>query len=297
MLSFAGLKKRAFFLRAVREFFQSRTYLEVDTPVRLPVLIPEAEIVPLQSEDWFLQTSPEMCMKGLLARGCPRLFQICSCFRKGEKGRLHQEEFTMLEWYRIGWGYQELMTECEEMIQAVAERLSSVMDLPSFGSKLSSPWLRLTVEDAFQQYGKISAEKAVQCGLFDEILVERVEPELGWDQPVFLYDYPEKLASLARLRADNPAVAERFELYISGVELANGFSELTDPDVQRQRFRAEIDKMVAAGYRPAMPEQFLQTLHALPECAGIALGLDRLLMLFSGVDTIEAVRPFGVDEL
>ncbi|MBW1750904.1 MAG: EF-P lysine aminoacylase GenX, partial [Deltaproteobacteria bacterium] len=119
MLSPEGLQQRSRLLQVVRSFFLSRSYLEVDTPIRLPVLIPEAEIIPIESEDWFLQTSPELCMKRLLARGSSQLFQICHCFRRGERGRLHQQEFTMLEWYHTGWNYLELMDECEEMVRAV----------------------------------------------------------------------------------------------------------------------------------------------------------------------------------
>ncbi len=305
MLSLTRLQQRSCLLQAVRSFFLSRSYLEVDTPIRLPVLIPEAEIIPIQSEDWFLQTSPELCMKRLLAGGCSRLFQICRCFRKGEKGHLHQEEFTLLEWYQVGWSYDELMAECEEMISSVANQMADTQragEQASFFREekeipLAAPWQRVTVEDAFQQYAGVSAVEAVEQGLFDEILVEKVEPNLGWQRPVFLYDYPAALASLARTRLDNPEVAERFELYIGGLELANGFSELTDPEIQRYRFTAELDTIRAAGRQQSMPEKFLQSLMDLPDCAGIALGLDRLLMLCVGAQSIAEVVPFSDQEL
>jgi len=305
MLSRIRLQERSCLLQAVRSFFFDRSYLEVDTPIRLPVLIPEAEIIPIQSEDWFLQTSPELCMKRLLASGCSQLFQICHCFRKGERGHLHQEEFTLLEWYQVGWSYDELMDECEEMIRSVANQLGDPQragEQTSFfrsGKEifLAAPWQRITVEDAFQQYAGMHAVEAVDRGLFDEILVEQVEPNLGWQRPVFLYDYPVALASLARTRQDNPKVAERFELYIGGLELANGFSELTDPQVQRHRFAAELEAISAAGRQQAMPEKFLQSLRDLPDCAGIALGLDRLLMLCVGAQSIAEVVPFGDQEL
>ncbi len=305
MLSLSRLQQRSCLLQAVRSFFLARSYLEVDTPVRLPVLIPEAEIIPIQSEDWFLQTSPELCMKRLLARGCTRLFQICRCFRKGEKGHLHQEEFSLLEWYQVGWSYLELMAECEEMIQCIASRMAETDgagEQAAFfrsGKKISlvAPWQRLTVEEAFERYAGMSAVEAVDRGLFDELLVEKVEPNLGWQRPVFLYDYPVALASLARTRSDNPEVAERFELYIGGLELANGFSELTDPEMQRRRFTVELDKISVAGRRQAMPEKFIQSLADLPDCAGIALGLDRLLMLCVGAQSIAEVVSFGDQEL
>ncbi len=294
MLTPTELQQRALLIQAVRNFFLDRRYIEVDTPVRLPVLIPEAEILPMLSEDRFLQTSPELCMKRLLASGCSRLFQICRCFRKGEKGRLHQEEFTMLEWYRTGWTYVDLMEECEDMMGQLAGR--SLLSRTGQEIDLASPWQRLTVEDAFQRYAGISADQAVRTGRFDELLVEKVEPELGWQQPVFLYDYPLALASLARPKKINPAVAERFELYIGGIELANGFSELTDPEVQRQRFREEIKKMDTL-VDTAMPEKFLCALEQLPDCAGIALGLDRLFMVLLDRDSIAEVLPFCDEDL
>ena len=302
MLSPEGLRQRARLLRAVRDFFQSRSYLEVDTPIRLPVLLPEADTLPVPSGGSFLQTSPELCMKRLLAGGCTRLFQICHCFRQGERGRLHQEEFTMLEWYHSGWSYLELMRECEDFVRSV------VSDDPSSGKELflswqgkkinlQSSWNRLTVDEAFQRYAGCSAQQAVDKGLFDELLVEKIEPELGWGCPLFLYDYPISLASLARQSTDNPMVAERFELYIGGVELANGFSELTDSVVQQQRFAAEIDRAEKNGQQLAMPERFLQDLDNLPSCAGIAFGLDRLLMLCAGVQTIAEVQSFSAEDL
>ncbi len=305
MLSPVGLQQRSCLLQAVRSFFLSRSYLEVDTPVRLPVLIPEAEIIPIQSEDWFLQTSPELCMKRLLAHGCSQLFQICHCFRRGERGRLHQEEFTMLEWYRTGWSYVELMDECEEMVRAVAEQSAGRKDTGKEMSvhwagkdiSLASPWQRMTVEDAFRRYGGVSAAEAADRGMFDQILVESVEPNLGWQRPVFLYDYPISLASLARPKEENPEVAERFELYVGGVELANGFSELTDAVVQRQRFSHEIEREEKGKANPVMPEKFLQALVDLPDCAGIALGLDRLLMIVVGAQTIAEVLPFSERDL
>ena len=305
MLSPEGLQQRSRLLQAVRSFFLSRSYLEVDTPIRLPVLIPEVEITPVQSEDWFLQTSPELCMKRLLARGASQLFQICHCFRRGERGRLHQQEFTMLEWYHTGWSYLELMDECEEMVRAVTAQLAAEEDAgekESFhwaGREISfaSPWHRMTVQDAFQRYGGMSAGEAVNKGMFDQILVESVEPNLGWQRPVFLYDYPIGLASLARQKDKNPEVAERFEIYIGGVELANGFSELTDPEVQRQRFAREIGSAGDGGAQKLMPEKFLQALADFPDCAGIALGLDRLLMILVGAQTIAEVLPFSERDL
>ncbi len=302
MISPHILRQRSRMLQAVRNFFLSRDYLEVDTPIRLPTLIPEAEIEPIRSEDFFLQTSPELCMKRLLAAGHERLFQICHCFRKGEQGRLHAQEFTMLEWYRTGWSYRELMEECEQLVQEVVRACAGEGDgdeLARQGRRVSmrSPWTRLTVEEAFARYAGCSAREAVAKDRFDLLLVDRVEPELGLDRPLFLYDYPSALASLARTRDDDPELAERFELYIAGVELANGFSELTDPAIQRSRFMEEITRAGQHGRRAALPEKFLAALAELPPCAGIALGLDRLLMLCAGADCLARVVPMAQDEL
>jgi lysyl-tRNA synthetase class 2 len=295
MLSPDGFTQRSLMMQRVRDFFYHQEYIEVDTPIRLPVLIPEAEILPLASEMWFLQTSPELCMKRVLAQGCPQIFQICPCFRKGERGRLHQEEFTMLEWYHAGWSYLELMKECEQMIRQIAGKdivCRSGKEIP-----LQAPWQRLTVNDAFLRYAGISAKEAVRTGDFDLLLVEKVEPELGWESPVFLYDYPVELASLARPKPRYPELAERFELYISGIELANGFSELTNSVIQRRRFDEEIQKIDSSDNPRKMPEKFLAALEELPDCAGIALGLDRLFMLLLEQDCLAKVLPFSEKDL
>ena len=298
MISPHRLQQRSDLLQAVRSFFRGRAYTEVDTPIRLPVLLPETHIKPFSSEGWFLQTSPEQCMKRLLAQGCRQLFQICHCFRKEEVGRHHQSEFTLLEWYHVGWGYAELMQECEEFIRALVHTCQGLAgEAAQFSLRrgerkisLAPPWERLTVREAFLQHARLEVGEALCQDRFEEVLVTEIEPYLGWDRPVFLYDYPVKLASLAKRRADDPTVAERFELYIAGIELANGFSELIDPAEQRHRFTEEIRSSQAAGNAyAAMPERFLADLGNLGETAGVALGLDRLLMLLLGCATVAEV--------
>lgn len=298
MISPHRLQQRADLLQAVRSFFRGRGYIEVDTPIRLPVLLPETHIKPFSAEGWFLQTSPEQCMKRLLAQGCRQLFQICHCFRKEEHGRHHQSEFTLLEWYHVGWSYAELMQECEEFIRALVR---TGQGLPGTAGQdglrrgdqtisLAGLWQRLSVHDAFQRYARLPVAEAMRQDMFDELLVTEIEPHLGWDRPVFLYDYPAELASLARRRPDDPTVAERFELYIAGIELANGFSELIDPKEQRLRFAEAIRMSQGAGnVYAAMPERFLADLGNLDETAGVALGLDRLLMLLLGCISVAEV--------
>ncbi|MDA8163622.1 MAG: EF-P lysine aminoacylase EpmA [Desulfobacteraceae bacterium] len=300
MLSPSGLRQRARLIQALRRFFIERGYLEVDTPVRVPAPAPEAYIIPEPSGDWFLQTSPELCMKRLLAGGAERIFQICKCFRQAERGSRHLPEFTMLEWYRAGIGYRELMPECEELFLALARELTGGdrLETSSGPVSLAAPWERLTVAEAFARHAPLSAEAALAAGRFDELLVTQVEPRLGLGRPTFLHDYPAALGALARLRPDDPAVAERFEIYVDGLELANGFSELTDPAEQRRRFAAERQRIEADGRRPGpLPDKFLAALAAMPEAAGIALGVDRLLMLLAGAESIERVVTFTPEEL
>ena len=305
MLTLQGLRQRSNLLQAIRSFFLERDYIEVDTPLRLPVLIPESNLVPFTSEDCFLHTSPELCMKRLLARGCSRIFQICHCFRKEEHGRLHQSEFTLLEWYHQGWDYYALMQQCEELIYRLVRNFS---DLPgvSKGEQLcwresrvamEPPWERLTVAEAFRRYADRDVDKVLSTGDFDAVLVTEIEPHLGQDRPVFLYNYPVELGSLARRSQKDPTVAERFELYIAGVEIANGFSELVDPQEQRHRFLVEMDKLRLAEKDAVLPEKFLAELSLVGETAGIALGVDRLCMLLLGSPDIAAATSFIFEEL
>ncbi|MFH7319826.1 EF-P lysine aminoacylase EpmA [Desulfurivibrio sp. D14AmB] len=294
---------RAGMIRAVRRFFDQRGYLEVETPIRIPAPAPEPHLIPQAAGSWFLQTSPELCMKRLLARGVPQLYQICKCFRREERGSRHLPEFTMLEWYRAGADYYDLMRECEELLAAVAGELAaghygSVAARTLAGLDLAPPWERLGVAEAFHRHAGMAVEEALARDLFEELLVEKIEPHLGRSRPTFLYDYPAELGALARLSPDNPAVSQRFELYIGGLELANGFSELIDPVEQRQRFVADRRKIRAAGRRPPpMPEKFLTELALMPPAAGIALGLDRLAMIMLGAHRIDAVLAFTPEQL
>ncbi|MFU8818353.1 MAG: EF-P lysine aminoacylase EpmA [Desulfurivibrio sp.] len=294
---------RAGMIRAVRRFFDGRGYLEVETPIRIPAPAPEPHLIPQAAGSWFLQTSPELCMKRLLARGVPQIYQICKCFRREERGSRHLPEFTMLEWYRAGADYRDLMQECEELLGAVVDEMAGG-PLSSVGKRalgeldLAPPWERLSVGEAFLRHAGIEVEQALELDLFEELLVEKIEPHLGRRRPTFLYDYPAELGALARLSRANPAISERFELYISGLELANGFSELIDPVEQRRRFVADRRKIREAGRRPApMPERFLDELARMPPAAGIALGLDRLAMILLGADRIDSVLAFTPEQL
>ena len=301
MLDPAGLKLRATLFRLTRSFFHDQGFLEVDTPLLQPVFIPESTIIPFEVENLYLQTSPELCMKRLLAAGCTRLFQICHCFRREETGRLHQEEFTMLEWYRTDSDYSDLMTDCEELLRYLVHNMESVgqncagvypQQLFS-GIALNSSWRRISVAEAFDFFSPIPLVQALEEGQFDRVLVEFIEPHLGFGEPVFLYDYPVELASLAKCRNDDPETAERFELYINGVELANGFSELTNSVEQRARFVEEIRTMEKeCRISVRMPDRFLDDLQHLDCAAGIALGFDRLFMLLMGYNSLAEAVTF-----
>ena len=286
-----ALWNRARILQSIRDFFASRGFLEVETPQRIPANAPEAYIVPLASGAWCLQTSPELCMKRLLAAGYPKLFQICHCFRQEERGSRHLPEFTLLEWYEAGADYRRQMRDCEDLLAALLPDL----ELTWRGRRvnLMPPWERLSVADAFDSYASCSLEEALEEGRFDAVMGVEIEPRLGMMRPTLLYDYPAEKAALARRKADNPRFAERFELYILGMELANGFSELTDSQEQRRRFEEEERIRRSDGQRPyPLPEKFLEELGAMPDAAGIALGIDRLIMLLTDSSSIDDVVAF-----
>jgi len=294
------LELRARILHAVRKYFVNNGYLEVETPIRITAPAPEAHIDAQSSAEWFLQTSPELCMKRLLAAGYPRIFQICKCFRKGERGRRHLSELTMLEWYTAGRDYTDMMAQCEELIAAVAGCMGLEEALSYQGRRidLSLPWPRITVTDAFERLAGISAERAMGEDRFEEVLALEIEPQLGIDKPVFLYDYPAAHGALARLKPSDRRLAERFELYIGGLELCNAFTELRDPIDQRTRFEDEIELRRKAGKTVyPMPERFLEALEDMPEAAGNALGIDRLVMLFADTAKIDDVVAFVPEEL
>ena len=290
------LQKRARIVHAIRVFFIANGYLEVETPHRLPGNAPEEHIEAVAAGDWFLHTSPELCMKRLLAAGYGRIFQICRCWREGERGSRHLPEYTMLEWYRAGVDYRALMTECEALLTTLAP--AGLLNCQGQSIDITPPWPRLTVAEAFARFTDTTPAAALASDRFDELIALQIEPQLGWGKPLFLIDYPAPLAALARRKADNPAVAERFELYVGGVELANAFSELTDPAEQRLRFNAAEAKRRAAGKHPyPLPEHFLRELSAIPAAAGIALGVDRLAMLLTGAATIDEVVAFTPEDL
>ena len=291
---------RARMIQAIRNFFIFHDYLEVETPYRVPAPAPEVHIDAPCSGDWFLHTSPELCMKRLLAAGYPLLFQICKCFRKGERGTRHLPEFTMLEWYHAGIDYGELMKECEELLSSLFIELGCGDTLSYQGKSilLTPPWQRIALAEAFSLYAPLPLAQALKSDSFDEIMALHIEPRLGMERPTFVYDYPLHHGSLARSKKDDPTLSERFELYIGGLELANGFSELKDAKEQRSRFQdAEMLRLTGGKAAYPVPGRFLEVLEAMPNAAGIALGLDRLAMIITDRDVIDDVVAFTPEDL
>jgi len=295
-----ALQQRANILQAIREFFIGQGFCEVETPHRIPAPTPESHINAIPSGAWFLHTSPELCMKRMLAAGYEKIFQICRCWREGERGSQHVPEFTLLEWYHSGIDYLMLMEECATLIQTVASKvgLGGKIVFRDQTIDLGSPWERISVREAFHEYAKTAMEEALKNGLFDEIMVRDIEPRLGIRKPTFIYDYPAQRGALARLKPEDKTVAERFELYVGGLELANGFSELVDPEEQRRRFEKENENRRGMGKSVyVMPEKFLEELEEMPPSAGIALGIDRLVMIFLDAPSIDEVVAFTPEEL
>ena len=277
-----NLEIRAKVLREIRAFFDARGFIEVETPVRIPAPAPEPHIDCPASGDWFLRASPELQMKKLLAAGMEKIYQIGPCFREGEKGSRHNPEFTMLEWYRAHADYLDIATDMEALVSGV---------LFSFDVRCAEmPFRRLAVRDAYRTLAGWDPLEDWDQDRFDFDMATKIEPNLP-KEPTFLMDYPAQAASLSKLKADDPRVAERWELYVNGMELANAFTELTDAAEQRRRFeaaRAERRAIGEADY--PLDEAFLSVLGDMPPTGGVALGVDRLVMLACGASRIDEVR-------
>jgi lysyl-tRNA synthetase class 2 len=271
-------------MRSIRAFFHGRGFIEVETPIRLQHPCMELHIDAEPSGDRYLRTSPEIFHKQLLARGHERIFEVGKCFRKDETGPLHHPEYTMLEWYRSNADYMEVLDDARALLEIIAGE---------HGYDLGE-WTLLTVSDAFSRFAGWDPVGHYDGDRFDLDLVEKVEPalkEIGG--AAVLMDYPAEAAALSRCKPDHLQVAERWELYINGVELANAYSELTDPDEQRRRFERCAQQRRALGKEVyPIDEAFLDALGGMPPSGGVALGVDRLLMLLAGADSLDTVLPF-----
>ncbi len=291
----AMLARRRRLLDAIRAFFRREAFLEVETPVRIPAPALEMHIDAVPSGDRYLRTSPELHMKRLLAEGVSPIFQMGPCFRAGEQGQRHRTEFTMLEWYRTNADYMDILADADALIRQVAREWCQ--DAPGLvpAVDVERPWERMTVSEAYRRYAGWDPVVDFHADRFDLDMVNIVEPSLPPDRAVVLVDYPVAVAALARPCPSDPRVAERWELYLGGLEIANAFSELTDAAEQRRRFEACALARAAAGAEVyPLDRAFLDALdRGLPPCGGVALGVDRLLMALAGASTIAEVTAFG----
>ena len=289
------LQLRCEILQLIRKFFLEQGFLEVQTPLRTREPLPELHINAVGCDGWYLITSPESHMKRMVAAGYNRIYQICKVFREGESGRFHHPEFTILEWYQLGDDYSHLKKNCQMLLTKLCKALDRYPTLTYQGHTLEvrQPWCEYTVREAFLRWAGWDPTGSEDCDRFELDLVEHIEPHLGFPTPCFLKDYPKEYASLARLKPDNPLLADRIELYWAGIELANGFVELTDPEEQRKRFILTNRERQRRGLPPyPLPEAFLQSLCHLPPCVGMALGVDRLVMILADVHHIDQVVAF-----
>ena len=291
------LRLRATAMGAIRGFFEAHDFLEVETPALVPSPGLDVHLSAFEVRDpqggvaGWLATSPEYQMKRLLSAGAERIYQLGRSYRADEMGRHHEREFTMLEWYRVNAGSNELIEDTEALVAWVAQALGSVEV-----DALAAPWERITVAEAFRRHAGDLVDPADEERFF-RVWAEQVQPALGVERPVVVTHWPESMASLAKLNADGSA--DRFEAFFRGIELCNGFGELTDAHEQRRRFELDQRSRRAAG-RAVYPidERFLRALESgMPESGGNALGVDRLLMLLSGAGSIQAVMPFPQAEL
>jgi len=290
------LRQRALGRRAVRDFFDQRAFLEVETPAAVPSpgldLHLDAFPVAGANPPRWLITSPEYQMKRILAGGAQRIYQLCKCWRREELGAHHEPEFTMLEWYRTYAGSEEVMRDTEQLVAHVARALrdgSTIIPGKDAPIDVAPPWQRLTVAEAFRVFADVEVKDVLPDEeRFFRILVDAVEPQLGRVRPVFLTHWPATMASLARLHPDDPSVCDRFEGYLGGIELCNGFGELVDPVEQRRRLeRDQRDREAAGKIAYPIDERFIGALEeGIPPSGGNALGFDRLMMLVTGAETI-----------
>ncbi|MBC7001265.1 elongation factor P--(R)-beta-lysine ligase [Photobacterium sp. BZF1] len=307
------LRQRAATLATIRDFFAQREVMEVDTPAMSQATVTDIHLHTFQTtfvgpgyadgQQLYLMTSPEFHMKRLLAAGSGPIYQICKSFRNEESGRFHNPEFTMLEWYRPGFDHHALMDEMDDLLQQVlkfgqAERMTyqqAFVDVLGV-CPLEGSMADLKVAAAGLGLADIAEPEQDRDTLLQLLFSVGVEPKIGQQTPAFVFDFPASQAALAKINPKDNRVAERFEVYFKGIELANGFHELSDGDEQLSRFEADNRKRLEMGLEPQPIDMYLvAALRAgFPDCAGVALGVDRLIMLSLGVDHIDQVSAFPI---
>lgn len=327
---------RRYFLREkililIREFFASRGFHEVEAPLLAPALPAESYLEVFETNlldrkrntyRSFLTASPEMFLKKLLVAGIGNCFSLCKSFRNHELSNLHNPEFTMLEWYRVNADYQDLMIDTENLFIFIAENLNKSINLIYQNKKidLTRPWEKLTMTEAFNKYAKLDLTKILTLQLitdvakargysvsqkntweeiFHQIYLNEVEAHFGQGKPTIIYDFPAQMAALAKKKANDPRFAERFEVFVAGLELGDAYSELTDWKEQEDRFKNESKERMRLGKIDyPYDRDFIAALKSgLPKCAGLALGVDRLIMLFANTATIDEILFFPAKEM
>lgn len=302
------LKTRAMLIRRIREFFHARHVLEVETPTLCHTSVTDPYILSMPvsvrpTQQAYLQTSPEYAMKRLLAAGVGSIYQITKAYRQEELGRYHNPEFTMLEWYRLGFDHHQLMDEMDALLRHVADCKPStrVTYQALFESTLGFNPHTATLAElkaiALKHQVNFHGELNDRDAWLQLLLTHCIEPDLGKGAPTFIYDFPATQAALSRLQKTNPPVASRFEVYWKGIELANGFHELQSMDEQRKRFEHNLHERQKL-HLPLLPmdEYLLNALdHGLPDCAGVALGVDRLIMLALNKTRLNEVMAFDFE--
>lgn len=327
--------KRAEIISAIRSFFATEQFLEVETPLLVPspgtepyleVFETELQVADGRTKRAFLLTSPELAMKKLLVAGFPRIFQLCKSFRNGEGVSFtHNHEFTILEWYRTHANYFDIMQDCEQLLLHIFNTLhpdasEPVLKYQGKRFSMATPWERITVAEAFQRFAgvpeaalhdrsnmcAVAAEKGYQTSAettweeaYNQVFLNEVEPKLGVTAPTFLYEYPAAQAALSRKKVSDSRYAERFELYLGGLELGNAFSELTDANEQESRMHTDLAERAALGKtKYEIDTEFIAALQqGMPESGGIAMGVDRIIMLFLDTTNISDVVLFPVAEI
>ncbi len=291
-----ALQMRARMLASIRAHLDRLGFLAVETPIRLPAPALEDYIDAEPSGEQWLRTSPELHMKRLLAAGYERIYQIGPCFRAGERGRRHLPEFAMLEWYRRNANWRDILQDTQSLLPQVLYdcRQSNRCRFRGSDIDFTPPWPEIKVEEAFRKYASCELDHCLANGTFEQVLVEQIEPRLGFDKPLILSEYPLACSGLSQAIPGQPDRVERWELYVCGLELGNACSELLEKEEQERRFAA-CAALRRQQNRPIYPldQTFLQTLQlGLPPTAGIAIGLDRLAMILNNIDDIAEVVPF-----
>lgn len=322
------LEQRAAILRATRDFFQERGYLEFDAPLLTPYPTLDANILSLETVlttenkkiPLYLHTSPEHAMKKYLVAGAEKIFFLGKVFRNDELTRLHNPEFTMVEWYRTQANHQDIQEETEALILHIVRALqkNNILSYQDRKTDLSRPWATLSLIDLFREKAGIDLNQALDtegikrqashlsCHITDEddwescfhkIYLDYIEPDLGSNCPVWISDYPSQMGLMAKRKTSDPRYVERIELFIGGMELANGYSELTDPEEQNKRFVQDQFEKQRQGLHYPVDDELIEAMQiGMPTCSGIALGFDRLMMLLTDTPRIEDILTFPLNQ-